>query len=61
MVKRTTRAKPTIFHKQIDVDLLQGDAHAWALEVGQHDKFDVGRRLVVVQFVLARGVRDKAS
>lgn len=43
----------TIFHVEIDVDLLQGDAHAGALGVRQHDKLDIGRRLVVMQLVLA--------
>lgn len=43
----------TIFHVEIDVDLLQGDAHAGTLGVRQHDELDVGRRLVVVQLVLA--------
>lgn len=38
----------TVFHKQIDVDLLQGDAHARTLQVCQHDKLDVGRCFVVV-------------
>lgn len=46
----------TVFHKQVDIDLLQGDAHAGTLQVGQHDEFDVCRRLVIVKLVLASGV-----
>lgn len=55
------RVELTVFHEQIDVDLLQGDAHAGALQVGQHDELDVGRSLVVVQFVLAGGVGDETG
>lgn len=51
----------TIFHKQIDVDLLQGNAHARALQVRQHNELDICRGLIVVQFVLAGGVGDETS
>lgn len=43
----------TVFHIEIDIDLLQGDAHAGALGVRQHDELGIGRGLVVVQLILA--------
>lgn len=55
------RVTQTVFHKEIDIDLLQRDAHAGTLEVRQHDKLDVGRRLVVVQLVLAGVVGNEAE
>lgn len=45
----------TIFHKQIDVDLLQCNAHAGTLEVCQHYKLGIRRCLVVVQLILTGG------
>lgn len=51
----------TIFHKQIDVDLLQGNAHAWALQVRQHDELDIRRGFIVVQFVLAGGIGNETA
>lgn len=45
----------TVFHKQIDIDLLQRDAHAGTLEVRQHDELDIRRCLIVVKLVLAGG------
>lgn len=46
-------SRRTVFHEEIDIDLLEGDAHAGTLGVCQHDKLDIGRGLVVVQLVLA--------
>lgn len=60
LILQQTCIPRTIFHKQIDVDLLQSDAHAGTLEVRQHHKLDIRRRLVVVQFVLAGGERHEA-
>lgn len=50
----------TVFNKQIDVDLLQGDTHAGTFEIRQHDKLDIGRSFIVVQLVLVGGVGDEA-
>lgn len=55
------RAIPTILNEQVDIDLLQGDAHWWALEVGQHDELDVGRRFIIMKLVLAGSEGDKTS
>lgn len=52
---------PTVLHVQIDVDLLQGHAHTGGFGVRDHDEFDVGRRFVVVQLVLAGAVGDEAG
>ena len=54
------RVSRTVFYKQIDVDLLKGNAHAGTLEIRQHDKLDIGRSFVVVQLVLIGGVGDEA-
>ena len=43
----------TVFDIEIDIDLLQSDAHAGALIVRQHDELDIGRCLEVVQLILA--------
>lgn len=48
--------KHTIFDEQVDVDLLQGDTHAGTFEIGQHDKFNVCRRLIVVKLILTGGI-----
>lgn len=51
----------TIFHKEIDVDLLKSKAHAGALDIGEHDKLNVCRRFVVVKLVLIGPVGDEAE
>lgn len=51
----------TVFHKEIDVDLLQRNAHAGALDIGEHDKLGIRRRLVVMKLILAGCVGHEAS
>lgn len=51
----------TIFDKQVDIDLLQCDAHWRALKVGQHDELDIGRRLIVMKLVLAGSEGNEAG
>jgi hypothetical protein len=51
---------PTVFHIEIDINLLQGDSHARGLCIGEHDKLDIGWRFKVVQLVLASSVANKA-
>jgi hypothetical protein len=51
----------TVFHEEIDIDLLQSDAHAGALGVRQHDELDIRRCFVVVQLVLAGVEGDEAK
>jgi hypothetical protein len=51
---------PTVFHIEIDINLLQGDSHAWGFSIGEHDKLDIGWRFEVMQLVLASPVANKA-
>lgn len=50
----------TILNIEIDVYLLQSDAHAGAPGISEHDEFGIRRRLVEVNFVLTSTVGDKA-
>ena len=52
---------PTILNIEVDVYLLQGNAHAGTFCIGDHDKFGVGGRFVEVKFVLACGVGNKTA
>ena len=54
-------ATRTVFHEQVDINLLQRDAHTGTFEIGQHDEFDIGRRFIVVKLVLAGRVGNKAG
>lgn len=49
----------TVFDPEVYVYLVQHVAHARRGRVGQEDESQVGRRLVVVQLVLARAEADK--
>lgn len=52
---------PTILNVKVDIDLLQGDAHAGAFDIGDHDKLGVCGGLVEVQLVLVGSIRNKAE
>lgn len=51
----------TIFNVKINIDLLQCNPHAWALNIGKHYEFDVGRRLIIMEFVLTGTIGHKAE
>jgi hypothetical protein len=55
------RDKLTVFDKEIDIDLLQRYPHARGLVIRKHDKLDIGRRLIEMQFVLRRAVGDETE
>jgi len=48
-----------VFYIEIDINLLQGDSHAWGLGIGEHDELDIGWSFEVVQLVLASPVANK--
>jgi hypothetical protein len=51
----------TVFNKQVDVNLLEGDTHAGAFDIRKHDKLDVCRRFIVVELVLASSIGNEAK
>lgn len=56
-----TPAPPTILNIKVDINLLQGDAHAGAFDIGDHDKLGVCGCLVEVKLVLVGSIRNKAE
>lgn len=59
-VFQVTMCLHTIFHEEVDIDLLKRDPHTRTLDIGKHHELDIGRRLVVVKLVLTRPIRNKA-
>ena len=51
----------TIFDVKIDVNLLQRESHAWALEIREHHELDIRRRLEIVKLVLICTVGHKTA
>lgn len=50
-----------VFNKDVDVDLLERVPHRARLDIGQHDKFDVGRGFVVMELVLRGAVGNETA
>ena len=57
---RLTDIERTIFHIEINIDLLQSQTHAAGLGIREHDELDIGRRLVVMELVLASSIGKEA-
>lgn len=60
-IKSDERVPHTVFNIKVYVDLLQSDTHAGTPDVRKHNKLDVRRCLVVVEFVLASSVGDETN
>lgn len=55
------RSQRTVFHKKVDVNLLQCNPHAGALKIGEHDELDVRRGFVIVELVLTGAIGNEAG
>lgn len=50
-----------VFNEDVDVDLLESIPHRPRLDIGQHDKLDIGGGLVVMQLVLRGTVGNETA
>lgn len=61
MFGRRERILDNVLDENVDVDLLEGIPHRTGFDIGQHNKFDIGGGLVVMQLVLRGAIGDEAA